>query len=269
MITARLTVTRNGETLGELSPAKWFYRKHESEPTTEVAIRRGPAEDLYIVLAGFDVERQSATLHVVVNPLVNWIWLGFGVLAFGTIIALLPEKVFAVALAACPRRRGDVGAGRPAAGRRCAARARAASGRRERGLRRAAHAARARSAEGDHLHVPRLRPPAPERVHLQSRRQDAEGAGGAGRSRARAASRSTSTSSTSGAARNRWPARSTRGFNRLAWAFPYAIGLLGLGIATAIAVRWSRSQPTLAATAPTPIDPALEQRLADELRDLD
>ena len=46
------------------------------EPTTEVAIRRGLAEDLYVVLAGFDVQNQSATLHVVVNPLVNWIWAG-------------------------------------------------------------------------------------------------------------------------------------------------------------------------------------------------
>ena len=95
----------DGETLGELSPAKWFYRKHEEEPTTEVAIRRGPAEDLYIVLAGFDVERQSATLHVVVNPLVNWIWLGFGVLAFGTIIALLPERSSRSRWRACPRAR--------------------------------------------------------------------------------------------------------------------------------------------------------------------
>jgi cytochrome c-type biogenesis protein CcmF len=61
------------------------------------------------------------------------------------------------------------------------------------------------------------------------------------------------------------------GFNRLAWAFPYALGLLGLGVATAIAVRWSRTQPVLATAAPAgkPIDPALEQRLADELRDLD
>ncbi len=80
------------------------------------------------MLAGFDVERQSATLHVVVNPLVNWIWFGFGVLAFGTIIALLPEKVFAVALARVPE--GAVTSGLVilllVAG--AAARARAASG---------------------------------------------------------------------------------------------------------------------------------------------
>jgi cytochrome c-type biogenesis protein CcmH/NrfF len=64
------------------------------------------------------------------------------------------------------------------------------------------------------------------------------------------------------------------GFNRLAWAVPYALGLLGLGIAGVVAVRWARSsQPEGAdgqvAVAGPPIDPALEQRLADELRDLD
>ena len=79
------------------------------------------------------------------------------------------------------RRRGHLGAGDPAARRGCLARARAAPGRRQRGFRGAADAARARPAEGDHLHVPRLRPPAAQRVHLRPGRQDAERAGGADR----------------------------------------------------------------------------------------
>ena len=64
--------------LGQLEPARWFFAKHEEEPTTEVAIRRAPAEDLYVVLAGYDVTTQQATYAVTVNPLVNWIWFGFG-----------------------------------------------------------------------------------------------------------------------------------------------------------------------------------------------
>jgi len=268
MITARLTVSRNGEMLGELSPAKWFYRKHESEPTTEVAIRRGPAEDLYIVLAGFDVERQSATLHVVVNPLVNWIWLGFGVLAFGTILALLPEKVFAVALAHVPEGAVTSGlvvllllAGAPHL-----------------------HAQHQEGASEGYV-VPRT----PLERDLQKEiicmcrgcgrqrlsectcsladkmRKELAGLVQQGKSREQVYQHFI----------DQWGSQEPlaspidTGFNRLAWAFPYAIGLLGLGIATTIAVRWSRSQPTLAATTPTPIDPALEQRLADELRDLD
>ena len=52
-------------------PAKWFFRKHEEEPTTEVAIRRSISEDLYIVMPAFDLKDQSASLHVVINPLVE------------------------------------------------------------------------------------------------------------------------------------------------------------------------------------------------------
>ena len=61
-----------------MCPAKWFFNKHENEPTSEVAIRRAPREDLYIVLGGYDVETQQASLRGdVINPLVNWIWFGF------------------------------------------------------------------------------------------------------------------------------------------------------------------------------------------------
>ena len=38
-----------------------------------------------------------------VNPLVNWIWLGFGIMALGTGIALLPERSYAFALAEAAR----------------------------------------------------------------------------------------------------------------------------------------------------------------------
>jgi cytochrome c-type biogenesis protein CcmH/NrfF len=70
-----------------------------------VGIRRTFAEDLYVVMPSNDpstVASQVAPLQVVINPLVNWIWLGFGVLAFGTIIALLPERAFSFAMAKSP-----------------------------------------------------------------------------------------------------------------------------------------------------------------------
>ena len=81
----------DGKPIGTMEPAKWFYAKREQEPTTEVAIRRGVAEDLYIVLAGYDAAEQSATYAVTVNPLVNWIWLGFAIMALGTGLAMMPE----------------------------------------------------------------------------------------------------------------------------------------------------------------------------------
>src|SRR5215211_6643463 len=101
MITGHLRVTEGGREFA-MYPAKWFFRKHEEEPTTEVAIRRGITEDLYIVMPAFDLQDQSASLHIVVNPLVNWIWFGFAVMAIGTGIAPLPERAYSFALAKLP-----------------------------------------------------------------------------------------------------------------------------------------------------------------------
>ena len=61
MVTASVTVFENGKEVNRLHPAKWFFHKHEAEPpTTEVAMRRMPGEDLYIVLANFDLASQTA-----------------------------------------------------------------------------------------------------------------------------------------------------------------------------------------------------------------
>jgi cytochrome c-type biogenesis protein CcmF len=102
MVTADMTVLRDGVELTKMYPARWFFRKHEDQPTTEVAIRRSLAEDLYVVMPQFEASQQSANVEITVNPLVNWVWLGFGLLAFGTLIALLPETAFAFAVGRVP-----------------------------------------------------------------------------------------------------------------------------------------------------------------------
>ena len=100
MVTGHVTVlSPDGRELGKMYPAKWYYRTRPNEPTTEVAIWRSLAEDLYIVMAGFELGEQTASVEIHVNELVNWIWIGFGLLALGTGIALLPERVFAFATA--------------------------------------------------------------------------------------------------------------------------------------------------------------------------
>jgi cytochrome c-type biogenesis protein CcmF len=114
MITGEISVFIDGKLVDHMRPARWYFLKHEKEPTTEVAIRRTPAEDLYITLGNYDLVGQNVALKVVVNPLVDWIWLGFVLLAFGTGIALLPESVLAPAAArvagAVPARSAGEGA---------------------------------------------------------------------------------------------------------------------------------------------------------------
>jgi cytochrome c-type biogenesis protein CcmF len=109
MVTAQVTVFQNGKQVALMYPAKWFFRKHEKEPpTTEVAIRRGFAQDVYVVLNTFDAPTQDIQLGMNVNPLVNWVWVGFGIMAIGIGIALLPEAAFSFALTHVPA--GAVGA---------------------------------------------------------------------------------------------------------------------------------------------------------------
>jgi cytochrome c-type biogenesis protein CcmF len=105
MTTAYLSVFENGKQIDTMYPGRWAFRKHEATPTTEVAIRRGFGEDLYVVMPSNDpatVASQVAPLQIIINPLVDWIWLGFGVIAFGTGIALLPERAYSFAVAKLP-----------------------------------------------------------------------------------------------------------------------------------------------------------------------
>jgi cytochrome c-type biogenesis protein CcmF len=268
MVTAHLTVARDGQTLGGLRPAKWFFRKHEEEPTTEVAIRRGFAEDLYIVLAGYDVQAQSATLHVVVNPLVNWIWLGFVVLALGTFIALLPERALSLALSKAP-------AGAATTTTLLLLLALAAP----------LHAQHSEGASEAFL-VPRT----PLERELQ--KEIICMCRGCGRQRLSECTCSLAAKMrgeisklvSEGKSREQvydffmaaWGSQEPlaspidKGFNRLAWVVPYALGLAGAGTIAGLAFRWSRQT-----SKPIPVMPAgsgnpeLEQRLSDELRNLD
>ena len=103
MLTGYVAVFKGGKQIDTMYPGKSTFHKHEEEPArTDVAIRRTPAEDFYVVMAAVDLATQTMSLEIHINPLVDWIWMGFGVLAFGTGIALLPESTFAFALAKLP-----------------------------------------------------------------------------------------------------------------------------------------------------------------------
>jgi len=85
-------VARAGKALGTLYPERRLY-KASQQPTSEVAIRRRLNEDFYINFAGLSADNRRAVIQAYVFPLVSWIWIGFWVLAFGTIVCLIPNKV--------------------------------------------------------------------------------------------------------------------------------------------------------------------------------
>jgi len=271
MITATLEVTRNGKSLGQFYPARWFFHGHEGEPTTEVALRRSVADDVYLVLSSYKVETQTATISVIVNPLVNWIWLGVGVMLIGTIIALLPERAFAFATATVPERAVTTAlllvlmvTGWTAVGY-------------------AQHIVPAQTVS--------VAPRTPVEKELQNTIICM--CGTCGRKRVGectcniAAGMRDEISNQLAAGQTHdqviqyflqkygsqevLAAPIDRGFNRLAWVVPYLAGLLGIVVVGSAAVRWSRGRRHVATPPPAapPVSAALQSRLDDELRDLD
>jgi cytochrome c-type biogenesis protein CcmF len=94
VVSAPLTVFENGNPVGILSPEKDFYESPNpdlSQWTTEVAVRTTAIEDLYVILAGYDTKLGTVTIKVIVNPLIIWLWIGFGVLVAGTIVSAWPD----------------------------------------------------------------------------------------------------------------------------------------------------------------------------------
>jgi cytochrome c-type biogenesis protein CcmF len=269
MVTGHVTVSEGSKVIGTLQPARWFFAKHEEEPTTEVAIRRAPAEDLYVVLGGYDVSSQQATYAITVNPLVNWIWFGFAVMALGTGLALLPESAFAFAASKIP-----AGAATtsllvillllPA------------------------------PARAQHVEDPMAVPVVPQtQLEKEMRNEIICMCGTCGRKRigeclcplAAEMRQEVASLIAQGKTReqiyayyiakygSQEPLASPidEGFNRLAWFFPYLIGATGAASIAIVAFRWSKrddpNPPEPSSRAAE--EPALRERLDDELRDLD
>jgi cytochrome c-type biogenesis protein CcmF len=89
---ADLEVKRDGEPLGVLSPGRRVYYSHPGQPTSEVFIRFGLKEDLFLILGDADEDTSRAAIRAVVNPLVAWLWIGGAVLMLGTGVSAWPER---------------------------------------------------------------------------------------------------------------------------------------------------------------------------------
>ena len=268
MVTGQVTVLENGKEIDTLRPARWFFNKREDEPTTEVAIRRSAGEDLYVVLASYDASTQTATYAVTINPLVDWIWVGFGVIAVGTGLALMPEAAFSFAAAHIPTGAATttslllllmlLPAVARAQGKDVPAVERSAAERQLEGeilctcgCRRSMANCGMPNCEGHAAQTARLR-----QYLAEGKDHDAVVAafikefGG----------------------EDILASPVDKGFNRLAWLFPYLIGASGAAMVGFAAFKWSRlpnEEPDGAAAAGVGGDRALQSRLDDELRDLD
>jgi cytochrome c-type biogenesis protein CcmF len=273
MTTAYVSVFQNGKPIDPMYPGRSVFRKHEDEEArTDVAIRRSLAQDLYLVLApDVDFATQTITLQAFVNPLVDWIWLGFGVLAFGTGIALLPERAYSFAVAKLPAEAATTAVLLLIALSLSGATLKAqqhdidpkvavtpSKNALEEQLRgemgcicgTCAHEALTKCTCGT---AQRMRAELREQINQGKNHDEIIQAfvglyGG----------------------QQFLQAPIDKGFNRVAWLFPYLLGATGVVAIGFAAIKWSRHGEAPRPDAPPVIgDPALEERIDDELRDLD
>jgi len=88
---ARFDVKKGDSSLGTAEPRLNHYKKMNQAIGTPTVIS-GLDEDLYLSLVQVDPEGKMASLSVVVEPLVWWLWFGGGVMLLGSIIAGWPAR---------------------------------------------------------------------------------------------------------------------------------------------------------------------------------
>jgi cytochrome c-type biogenesis protein CcmF len=87
VLAASVTVLRGERVLGRLEPRMNFYPTSQ-QPVPTPAVRSRPSGDVYISLMAFAPDGSTATLKVIVEPLVPWIWFGGLVVCLGALVSV-------------------------------------------------------------------------------------------------------------------------------------------------------------------------------------
>jgi cytochrome c-type biogenesis protein CcmF len=89
---ATMDVIQDAKVVGQLEPEIRMYKASQQQ-NSMVGIRRRLNEDLYVNYSGVLPDGSKATFQFYQFPLVSWLWVGYWVLLFGTLICLIPSKV--------------------------------------------------------------------------------------------------------------------------------------------------------------------------------
>jgi cytochrome c-type biogenesis protein CcmF len=89
VIGADVEVLKNGTVIGIVDPRMNFYRTQE-QPVPTPAVRSRPQGDIYMNLMAFTPDGSSATIKVILEPFVPWIWFGGLIVALGAVVSAWP-----------------------------------------------------------------------------------------------------------------------------------------------------------------------------------
>ncbi len=86
-VEAKLLVGK-GERLGTVMRPRMNYYRMSDQPIGTPSVRSRLNEDFYLSLMAYAQNGSSATVHVIVNPAVVWIWIGGGIAVLGALLAI-------------------------------------------------------------------------------------------------------------------------------------------------------------------------------------
>ena len=87
----------DGKFVTDLHPEKriYFHRDpnpDKRQPHSELDIYSTLVRDIYSIFTGVDPENNVGYFKIMINPLVQWVWIGSYLLVIGTVIAMWPAK---------------------------------------------------------------------------------------------------------------------------------------------------------------------------------
>jgi cytochrome c-type biogenesis protein CcmF len=92
VVAANFSLMDGDEVIGKLNPRLNYYTARGGEPITTPSVRSRVKNDLYTTLLAFEQDGSSATVSVIVEPLVSWIWVGGLIVALGAIVGMRPAR---------------------------------------------------------------------------------------------------------------------------------------------------------------------------------
>jgi cytochrome c-type biogenesis protein CcmF len=90
-------IDQSNNLLTSLYPEKriYFYWNPDPEkrqPHSELDIYSTMRKDIYSIFSAYDAEKNQGYFKIMINPLVNWVWIGGIVMVIGSLFAFWPSK---------------------------------------------------------------------------------------------------------------------------------------------------------------------------------
>jgi cytochrome c-type biogenesis protein CcmF len=90
-VKANIRIEQGGKDLGTYAPAVSTFPGSTTGIGTP-SVRTGLLRDVYLTLVSAPTDRDRVTIGIAINPMVVWIWIGGGLIAVGTAVALVPAR---------------------------------------------------------------------------------------------------------------------------------------------------------------------------------